>query len=145
MQSTNLESPGADRVFRHRFTVPPAAIDENGHVNNVVFVQWMQDVAIAHSDAVGGTAAMRESGGSWVVRSHQVEYLSPAYAGDGIEVETWVTGFHRVRSLRRYRFVRTSDGKLLARGETDWVFVGANGRPRAIPDPVRACFPLAPD
>ena len=101
----------------------------------------MQDVAIRHSIASGGTAAMRAAGCTWLVRSHTVEYLSPAYAGDSIEASTWVEYFHRVRSLRQYRFVRTSDSKLLARGETVWVFVSAGtGRPHAIPGSVSACF-----
>ena len=88
---------------------------------------------------------MRAMGCTWVVRSHKVEYLSPAYAGDYIEPATWVASFHRVRSLRQYRFVRISDAKLLARGETEWVFVTtSNGRPCAIPKSVSACFsPLA--
>jgi acyl-CoA thioester hydrolase len=133
-------------MFRHRFTVPADAIDQNGHVNNVVYIQWMQDVAIRHADQTGGTSAMRAVGCTWVVRSHKVEYLSPAYAGDSIEAATWVVNFHRVRSVRQYRFVRITDAKLLARGETEWVFVSAqSGRPCAIPERVRACFAPRPD
>ena len=139
---SNTETGG---VFRHRFVVPEDALDQTGHVNNVVYIQWMQDAAIRHSSAVGGTAAMLAVGCTWVVRSHKVEYLSPAYAGDCIEVATWVVNFHRVRSLRKYRFVRTSDSKLLAAGETDWVFVSAeSGRPCAIPESVRTCFTPLP-
>jgi len=133
----------ADGIFRHRFAVPREAIDKNGHVNNVVYIQWMQDVAIRHSNAVGGTAALRAVACTWVVRSHKVEYLSPAYAEDCIEAATWVVSFHRVKSLRQYRFVRTSDARLLASGETKWVSVTAkDGRPCPIPESVRSCFPL---
>ena len=142
MKDTESET---EAIFRYAFTVPEDAIDQNGHVNNVVYIQWMQDVAIRHSDAARGTSAMRAVGCTWVVRSHKIEYLSPAFAGDSIEAGTWVVNFSRVRSLRRYKFVRTSDAKLLARGETDWVFVSTeNGRPRAIPDNVRKAFPLLP-
>jgi acyl-CoA thioester hydrolase len=134
-------NPTADGIFRHRFTVPDDAIDGNGHVNNVVYLQWMQDVATRHAETVGGTAAAHAVGGTWVVRSHQVEYLSPAYAGDGIEAVTWVADMHHVRSRRQYRFVRFADGKLIARGGTDWVFVAADtGRPCAIPESVRRCY-----
>ncbi len=140
----NTESDAVG-LFRHRFSVAEAAIDANGHVNNVVYVQWMQDVAILHSAAVGGTAAARALAGTWVVRSHHIEYLSPAFAGDAIEATTWVASLQRVRSLRHYRFVRTSDAKLLARGQTEWVFVSLkDGRPCAIPETVRACFALPP-
>lgn len=136
----------ADGVLHHRFVVPPDAVDRNGHVNNVVYIQWMQDVAIRHSDAVGGTQAIREEGCLWVVRSHRITYLSPAFAGDGIEASTWVVDFQRVKSRRRYRFFRTSDERLLAEGETEWVCVDAqSGRPRTVPDRVRACFTPRPD
>ncbi|NLF67245.1 MAG: acyl-CoA thioesterase, partial [Chloroflexi bacterium] len=110
-------------IYRHRFTVGPDAIDANGHVNNVVYVQWMQDMAVRHADAAGCTDTTRQIGATWVARSHWIEYLNPAFAGDEIEALTWVAGFRKVRSLRRYRFVRTSDNATLAQGETDWVFM----------------------
>jgi acyl-CoA thioester hydrolase len=131
------------QVYCHEFTVPDDTVDENGHVNNVVYVQWMQDVAVLHSDATGGTAAMQAVGGTWVVRSHKVEYLRPAFAGDSIQALTWVVNFRRVRSLRQYKFVRPVDNTIVAKGETDWVFVDAQtGRPRTIPDDVTGAFHL---
>jgi acyl-CoA thioester hydrolase len=139
------ESP-LDQVFRHHFTVPDSAVDQNGHVNNVVYIQWMQDVATMHFDAVGGTALMQEAAATWVVRSHNIEYLSPLFAGEEVTVLTWVVNFRRVRSLRRYRFLRTADGVLLAKGETDWVFVdNASGRPCRIPDGITGLLPLLED
>jgi acyl-CoA thioester hydrolase len=133
-------------VYTHEFTVPESALDENGHVNNVQFVQWMQDAAVRHYDFLGGIELTQAIGATWVVRSHNVEYLRPAYAGERIEVSTWVTNIRRVRSLRRYRFTRLSDGKLLVKGETDWVFVDAKtGAPRAVPEEVIRIFPLLPD
>jgi len=139
------DSPIKEIPFRFQFTVAEEAIDENGHVNNVVYIQWMQDAAIRHTDTVGGNDAMPENR-SWVVRSHKIEYLAPAFEGETIETETWVVDFRKVRSLRRYKFLRASDGLLLARGETDWVFVNTeNGRPCAIPEVVSACYPLTPN
>lgn len=133
-------------IFRHRFTVGPEAIDENGHVNNVVYVQWMQDVAVLHSNDTGCTDTTRRIGAMWVARSHKIEYLSPAFAGDEIEALTWVVNFRKVRSLRRYKFLRAMDQTTLARGETDWVFVDTqSGRPRSIPENVTSAFDLLPD
>ena len=133
-------------IFRHQFTVGPEAIDENGHVNNVVYVQWMQDVAVLHSNATGCTDMTRAIGALWVARSHQIEYLSPAFAGDEIEAQTWVANSRKVRSLRRYEFVRVTDQTTLARGETDWVFMdAATGKPRSIPASVSGAFDLLPD
>jgi len=133
------------RIFRHEFEVPASALDRNGHVNNVQYVQWMQDVAVMHADAAGCSAATDAAGATWVARSHWIEYLRPAFAGDRIAAVTWVSGFRKVRSLRKYRFVRIDDGALLAEGETDWVFVdAATGKLRAIPANVAGAFTPVP-
>jgi len=131
------------RVYTRSFTVPPESIDENGHVNNVVYVQWMQDIAVEHYLAIGGVEA-QGSESTWVVREHKVEYLLPAFAGEEIEVRTWVENIRRVRSLRKYEFVRKSDQKVLVKGETDWVFVDVKtGSPRAVPEKVVDIFSLS--
>ena len=146
MCAASVKNNEPDGTFHHEFTIPEGAIDENGHVNNVVYVQWMQDVAVMHSQASGGTKAMEDAEATWVVRSHKIEYLSPAFAGDEVKAITWVANVKRIRSLRRYKFFRKSDGALLARGETDWVFIDPeSGRPISIPETVSTCFPLLPD
>jgi len=133
-------------VYSYEFTIPPDAQDENGHVNNVHYVQWMQDVAVRHYEQMGGRAPTQAIGATWVVRSHQVEYFTPAFAGDGIEVRTWVVNMRRVRSLRRYEFIRKSDGKLLVKGQTDWVFVDSEtGNPLRVPKEIVALFEFLPD
>jgi len=128
-------------VHRVQFVVPESAVYRNGHANNVAYLQWMQDAAIKHSAACGGTQLAQMLGATWVVRMHHVEYLSPAFAGDHIMIVTWVANFRKVRSLRRYKVIRVKDRKIIAQGETDWVFVDArSGRPRAIPREIADCF-----
>jgi acyl-CoA thioester hydrolase len=130
-------------VYLKTFLIPQSAIDENGHVNNVTYVQWMQDIAVEHYEAIGGVNPMQLIGATWVVREHRIEYLLPAFAGEEIEIRTWVENVRRVRSLRKYEFVRKSDGRMLVRGETDWVFVDAkSGTPLAIPPQVSEIFSL---
>jgi len=132
----------ANRVYIRSFTIPAEAIDENGHVNNVAYVQWMQDIAVEHYAAIGGIAAQGNDA-TWFVREHRIEYFLPAFAGEEIEIKTWVENVRRVRSLRKYEFVRKSDGKILVKGETDWVFVDAKtGAPRAIPEEVSRVFAM---
>jgi len=132
------------------FTLPVQAserdIDANGHVNNIVYVQWMQDAAIAHSDALGCTALTSAAECFWVARSHHIEYLRPAYAGDRIAVITWIVDATRKSSsVRRYQMVRDTDGAVLAKGETLWVFIDMQtGRPRSIPPEVIGCFEVVP-
>src|SRR5574340_1285517 len=131
-------------VFSRSIHIPPTAIDENGHVNNVTYVQWMQDIAIEHYISIGGLEA-QASEGTWVVREHRVTYLLPAFEGEEIEMRTWVEDLRRVRSLRKYEFVRTSDGRTVVRGETDWVFVDTeSGAPRAVPESVKQVFLKSP-
>jgi len=127
-------------IFTKVITVPQTAIDENGHVNNVTYVQWMQDIAVEHYASIGGITAQGPDA-TWVVREHKIEYLLPAFAAEEIEIKTWVENIRRVRSLRKYEFVRKSDGKTLVKGETDWVFLDVRtGSPRAVPDEVIAVF-----
>ena len=131
-----------NRIYGRTFTIPVDAIDENGHANNVAYVQWMQDIAVEHYASIGGIDAQGKDA-TWVVREHKIEYFLPAFAGEEIEIKTWVENIRRVRSLRKYEFVRKSDGKVLVRGETDWVFVDAkSGRPIPIPAEVRKVFDL---
>ena len=86
---------------------------------------------------------MQLAGATWVVREHRIEYLLPAFVGEEIEIRTWVENIRRVRSLRRYEFVRKADRKVLVKGETDWVFVDAKtGSPRAIPEVVSKVFAI---
>jgi acyl-CoA thioester hydrolase len=131
-------------VHTYEVEVAPSAIDANGHANNVEFVRWMQDAAVSHADERGCTAATREAGAAWVVRSHRIEYLRPAFAGDRVRVRTWVADFRRAFSLRKYEMIRAGqagDETVLARGETDWVFIDAKtGRPKSIPDSMKGMF-----
>ncbi len=134
-----------DPVHRFEMPVPDDVVDANRHVNNVAYVQWMQDAATRHSDAVGCTKATADIGAAWVVRAHRIEYLNAALPGDMIRILTWVSNFRRVRSLRKYKFIRSSDQAVLATGETDWVFIDATtGRPRSIPDHIINAFQTVP-
>lgn len=131
------------RVYSRSFVIPTEAIDENGHVNNVAYVQWMQEIAVEHYASIGGIEAQGQDA-TWFVREHKIEYLLPAFVNEEIEIRTWVENIRRVRSLRRYEFVRKADGQLLVRGETDWVFVNAKtGRPLPIPAEVSEVFDLS--
>lgn len=115
--------------------MPADAIDQQGHASNLAYVGWMQDLAIEHSAAVGWPMARyRELGAGWVVRSHYVEYLRPAFAGELLGAHTWLHEFDQRTAPRRYLFVRESDRQVVARAETRWVFVDlTTGRRRPLP------------
>ena len=131
-------------IYFHNHIVAPSEIDELGHANNVFYIAWLQDAAMAHSAALGWPGRRyNQLGLGWVVRSHAIEYLLPAFAGDQIAIETWVATMKKVSSLRRYRIVRQGDGQLLATAETNWAFVDfASGKPARIPPEIIAAFPV---
>ncbi len=134
-------------IFTKRFAVPADAIDVQGHVNNLAYVSWMQDVAIEHSSTVGWPMSRYlELGAGWVVRSHSIEYLRPAFLGEQMSVHTWVPRFDQRSTPRRYLFVRDDDRTVLAQAETVWVFVDlASGRRRPIPPELLASFDPVPE
>lgn len=135
------------RIRVERFTIDRSSIDLNGHVNNQEYVRWMQDIAMAHSDQQGWTTERYiATKTTWVIRSHFIEYIRPAFAGDEILVLTWVAGIDTQSSRRKTRFLRAHDGKKLAEAETAWVFCDTtNGRPTDITPEVREAFPVVSD
>ena len=133
-------------IYQYSFTVPDKVVDENGHVNNVEYVRWMQEAATQHAEAAGCLQATKAAGASWIVRSHQIEYLRPLFAGDEVCILTWVANFRKVRSLRKYKFIRSVDDAVLAQGATDWVSIDTQSkRPRLISEEVKGALVLVPE
>jgi len=147
--------------FVAHFRVRYHEMDALGHVNNAVYLHYMEQAAIDHSNALGYTTArLRELGGLFIARRHEIEYLRPAVAGDLLQVVTWVAEMTAAQSRREYRIGRLdeSDGQLappadflvpgaaplavpLVRAATHWVWVGtADHRPRRHPPELRAGF-----
>ena len=133
-------------VFEYDIVVTPASIDEQVHVNNLEYIHWMQDAAVAHSAAQGWPGSRYlELGTGWVARSHWIEYLQPGFVGDRLVVYTWISNFRKVRSLRKYKIVRTSDGAVLAVAETDWVYIRLGDRmPSRVPAELIDSFSIVP-
>lgn len=133
-------------LYEHRHTVQETEIDDQGHAGNLVYLRWMQEAAVAHSAAQGWSPERyRQEGVSWVVRSHFIEYLQPAFRGEEIAVLTWVANFQKVRSLRKYQIVRPRDEAVLARAETDWAFIDrARQTPCRIPRQLIDSFEVVP-
>ncbi len=135
------------RILVETIVVPEAAIDVNRHVSNLAYLRWMQDVAIAHSTAQGWPVERYvERREGWVVRSHFIEYLLPAFALESLALLTWVADLREQRSRRRYLFWRARDSQVIAKAETLWVYVDARtGRGRPIPPELRSAFDVVPD
>ena len=129
-------------IFEYPVTVQESDIDEMNHANNVCYIRWMQEAAIGHSTYNGwSTERYIDSHWAWVARKHTIEYLQPAFLGDDLIVQTWIADFQRVRSRRKYRFIRESDNAIVATAETNWAFLSTETRrPIKIPEAVAECF-----
>ena len=135
------------KIYQHSITVPNEAIDSNGHVNNIEYICWMLDAAIAHSNAQGWSSERyTKIGASWVVRSNHIEYILPAFANDEIVIYTWISSLHKIRSLRKYKFVRTHDQSVLVTAETNWVFFDfQRQRPRSVLPEISSAYEIVPE
>ena len=142
MSAEAEDIPRVSPDFPLRITAKAGDIDELGHVSNIVYVRWVQDVAVAHSASVGWTReAYFEAGKLFVVRRHEIDYLQSAMAGDEIELVTWVESWSAASSIRKTRIVRVRDGKELAKATTLWVLVAKEtGRPLRIPPEISDAF-----
>ena len=126
-------------VFELPIVAGDADIDELGHVNNAVWVQWIQQVAVAHWAAVADAAHVDAY--IWVIVRHEIDYLRAAFAGDKMIGRTWVgeapTG---ARFDRHMEFVG-ADGKVRVRANTQWAIIDkTSGRPIRVPPDVIAPF-----
>lgn len=129
-------------TFRLELVVGAEDIDLLGHASNIAFLRWIQDVALAHSAAVGfDFDAYQRLGAIFVVVRHEVDYMRPALRGDRVEARTWISSVMAAKCHRSTELARMSDGQLLAKGLTTWGFVElATGRPRRIDHEVRVAF-----
>ena len=129
----------SDGAFEVAFTAAPEHIDQLGHVNNAVWVQWMEQVAVAHWEAVADPA--HRDAYFWVVVRHEIDYLRAAFEGDRIVARTWVGESPQgARSTRHVEFVGP-DGRPCVRAKTEWAIIDkAAGRPIRVPREVMAPF-----
>ena len=126
-------------VFEHRITAKAEHIDELGHVNNAVWVQWIQEVALAHWYSVADPAHQDDY--IWVVVRHEIDYLRAVVEGETVTGRTWVGEAAKgARFDREMEFVG-DDGKVRVRARTTWAIIDkAAGRPIRVPPDVMAPF-----
>jgi acyl-CoA thioester hydrolase len=113
--------------FTRTFVAAPEHIDELGHVNNTVWVQWIQDMATAHWDAVARPED--RTAFFWVVVRHEIDYRGNVLEGESVTSTTWIEGEAQgAKSLRRVEFADAS-GKRLVSAATTWAMLDrATGR-----------------
>jgi acyl-CoA thioester hydrolase len=126
-------------IFTRCITVPASSIDERGHVNNIVYLQWCVDAAEAHW--ISRTPESLREGHLWYVINHNITYRASAFEGEELEIKTWVEVNKGVRSERHYKITRLIDNKTLVEGQTIWCLLdGKTLRPTKIPDKISNLF-----
>jgi acyl-CoA thioester hydrolase len=114
-------------------------IDGQNHVNNTVYLRWVQDVATAHWKSLASADAQEVIG--WVVLRHEIDYRMPANLGDEIVLRTWVGEASRLKFERLTEVRRKIDNQLLAKARTVWVPIDSQtGKPTRVSADVRARF-----
>ncbi len=139
---------GWDRASPFTRTLSPAVehIDGLGHTNNAAYVQWCEQVAWAHSEALGlGLADYRRLDRAMAIREGHYDYLLPSYAGEALVLGTWLTASDgKLTMERRFQLRRETDGQTIVRGR--WLLVCIDisaGRPRRMPPEFLAIYETA--
>jgi acyl-CoA thioester hydrolase len=127
-----LEPPPGRQVFTLDFTPAPSDIDENGHVNNVVYLRWAQDLATAHWRSRAPTEATTQW--VWVALRHEIDYRRELKLGETAHGRTWVSDTAEGPRFDRYIRIDGPDDAMCAQAVTTWVLIEqATGKPRRVP------------
>ena len=111
----------SQKIFEYEIIVMPEHLDDMDHVNNVVYVQFMQDVANQHWNSVASSELHNNV--RWVVRRHEIDYLASAFLNDTLLIRTW-TGEHSAVTWNRHcEIIRVSDQKKIISSKSVWVLV----------------------
>ncbi len=131
--------PCAPEAFELAIAVQPEDIDQLGHVNNVTYVRWIQDAAVAHWNAAAPASDLARL--VWVVVRHEIDYKQAAFLGDRIIARTWVGSATRITFERYTELLRAGDRAALAKARTLWCPLDMQtGKPTAVSPEVRARF-----
>ena len=107
--------------FQYTITIPESAIDQLNHVNNVTYVQWIQDVAEKHWKTKTSEEIRNKVG--WVVLDHFIEYKHPSFKGEKLILKTWIENYGNIKSQRCTEIFRESDNKMVVKAKTTWCLI----------------------
>jgi acyl-CoA thioester hydrolase len=134
-----LEPPAGQQVFTHNFTPQPGDIDANGHVNNVVYLDWAQQLATAHWMARQRPEDI--SRWAWICLRHEVDYRRSLLLGETAQARTWVATAPEGPRFDRYVRIDGPDGAMCAQAITTWCLIeAATGRPKRVTPEMVARF-----
>ena len=134
-----LEPPEGRQIFCLTFEPTPADIDENGHVNNVVYLRWAQDMGTAHWRSLA--PAEDQAAWAWVALRHEIDYRRALPGAATAQGRTWVSDTAQGPRFDRFIRIDGPDGQMCAQVKTTWVLIEqATGRPRRVPEQMVRLF-----
>ncbi len=126
-------------IYQKYITVSEDDLDDQEHVNNVRYVQWIQDVAQEHWET--RASEEQKAGLAWVVVRHEIDYKKEALLNDEILLETRIIDTTHVTSLREVVIKNNNSGKLLAKAKTTWCLLDQKTKkPQRISDELKQIF-----
>ena len=129
--------------YTMKVQVIPEEIDQLGHANNRVYLNWIMTAAYAHSESKGlSVDDYLNIGVAMVAKRHELNYIAATFVNDELIIGTWIaTNDNRFNSQRNYQIIRLSDDKTILRAETDWVSVNIQtGKPQRMPEEFIQCY-----
>lgn len=133
-----FEVPADRQVFCAVIASEPGDFDENGHVNNVVYLRWVQEIAIAHWRSRAPAEVLGDW--SWVALRHEIDYRRPLLPGETATARTWV-GSRRGPRFNRFVRIDGPDGEMCAQTNSEWVLIDAHSRkPVRVPEWMEEMF-----
>ncbi len=140
-RQTGLGARSFETAMQFRRTAQASDIDELGHVNNAVYVGWLQDAALAHWYKM--TDGPLKDGFVWICLRHEIDYRLPVLPGEEVELRTWLGVRHGARFDRHTDIRKVGARRSSVEAVTTWVMLEkATGRPRRVGDDVMEAFGL---
>ncbi len=131
MSSTN-------KKFEKRILIKPNDFDQLGHINNVVYLQWVQDIAEAHWLKVSKKSLLDQY--VWVALRHEIDYMKEIKSGEEISGETFVQSMEGVKS-ERITIIKNNENQIKAKAHTWWCLINAaTKKPQRIPEQLKVLF-----
>ena len=127
------------KILEKEITVSKNDLDDLNHVNNVIYIHWVQEIAKEHWKSLVSNEIIKNY--YWVLLEHQIKYLNPALLNDKIMIKTYIEKTEGIRSNRIVEIYNSNNDKLLVKSKTIWCLINAKtNKPNRITDEIRKAF-----
>tara|TARA_B110000008_G_scaffold141380_1_gene143076 strand:- start:524 stop:913 length:390 start_codon:yes stop_codon:yes gene_type:complete len=127
------------KYLENEITVSKNDLDDLNHVNNVIYIHWVQEIAKKHWKSLVSNEIIKNY--FWILLEHQIKYLSPAFLNDKIRLKTYIEKTDGVKSNRIVEIYNKDTKKLLVTSKTTWCLINANtGKPNRITEEIKKAF-----